>query len=172
MYTLTMSCASVLKSRVTVLLCQLGSTLLQIIHAACHAFVSVIALALFSLPSVPSNVSLAAASDALLVASCQLLWSLARFECSGAWLHDGSCARRGAQWVEAARRERTRANTAKRNAEAALLEVQQYEPPSDAGEGLGDLQSEIRDAEEDVERRLRPMVSTTHQRSPHMSPGS
>lgn len=62
------------------------------------------------------------------------------------------------QGVVAARRERTRAEKAKRDAEAALLEVQQYEPPSDDGAGLGDLQNEINEAKEDVDRRLRPMV--------------
>ena len=62
------------------------------------------------------------------------------------------------QGVVAAKRERTSAEKAKRAAEAAQLEVQQYEPPSDDGAGLGDLQSEIHEAKEDVDRRLRPVV--------------
>ena len=58
----------------------------------------------------------------------------------------------------AAKRERARADREKREAEAALQEVQQYEPPGDDGGGLGDLQSEINEAKEELNWRLRPMV--------------
>ena len=62
------------------------------------------------------------------------------------------------QGVVAAKRERARADRVKREAEAALQEVQQYEPPGDDGAGLGNLQSEIDEAKEELDRRLRPMV--------------
>lgn len=62
------------------------------------------------------------------------------------------------QGVVAAKRERARAERTKREADAALLEVQQYEPPSDDGGGLGDLQGEVNEAKEELDRRLRPMV--------------
>ena len=67
------------------------------------------------------------------------------------------------QGVAAAKRERTIAEKAKRAAEAAQLEVQQYEPPSDDGAGLGDLQGEIDEAKEVVDRRLRPVVRAAAQ---------
>ncbi|KAK9825695.1 hypothetical protein WJX81_005604 [Elliptochloris bilobata] len=59
--------------------------------------------------------------------------------------------------VTAARREKTRADRAKWEAEATLSGLQQWEAPGDESGELAEVQKDIDEAKEDIERRLRPV---------------